>query len=95
MESTRVEYGKALAELGGENPDIVVLDADLSGSTQTSRFAQLYPERFFNVGIAEQDLMGTAAGLAVGARSPLPAPSPSSPPAGPGSRSARPSPTAT
>lgn len=71
QESTRVEYGKALAELGGENPDIVVLDADLSGSTQTSRFAKLYPERFFNVGIAEQDLMGTAAGLAVGGKIPF------------------------
>jgi transketolase len=70
-ESTRVEYGKTLAELGGQNPDIVVLDADLSGSTQTSRFAQLYPERFFNVGIAEQDLMGTAAGLAVGGKIPF------------------------
>ncbi len=71
QESTRVEYGKVLAELGGENPDIVVLDADLSGSTQTSRFAKLYPERFFNLGIAEQDLMGTAAGLAVGGKIPF------------------------
>ncbi len=71
QESTRVEYGKALAQLGGENPDIVVLDADLSGSTQTSRFAKLYPDRFFNLGIAEQDLMGTAAGLAVGGKIPF------------------------
>jgi len=71
QESTRVEYGKALAELGGENPDIVVLDADLSGSTQTSRFARLYPERFFNLGVAEQDLMGTAAGLAAGGKIPF------------------------
>jgi transketolase len=66
-----VEYGKILAQLGEENPDIVVLDADLSGSTQTNRFARLYPDRFFNLGIAEQDLMGTAAGLAAGGKIPF------------------------
>jgi len=65
-ESTRVEYGKILAELGKEHPEIVVLDADLSGSTQTARFAKVFQDRFFNVGIAEQDMMGTAAGLALG-----------------------------
>ncbi len=64
-ESTRVEYGKALAQLGEEYPDIVVLDADLSGSTQTARFAKAFRDRFFNVGIAEQDMMGTAAGLSL------------------------------
>ena len=62
--SIRSAYGKTLAELGGVNPDIVVLDADLSCSTQTKVFAQSYPDRFFNMGIAEQNMMATAAGLA-------------------------------
>jgi transketolase len=70
-ESTRVEYGKALAQLGEEYPDIVVLDADLSGSTQTARFAKIFKDRFFNVGIAEQDMIGTAAGLALGGKIPF------------------------
>ena len=70
-ESTRVEYGKTLAQLGAENPQIVVLDADLSGSTQTHHFAKVFKDRFFNVGIAEQDLMGTAAGLALGGKIPF------------------------
>ena len=70
-ESTRVEYGKTLAQLGEENPQIVVLDADLSGSTQTHHFAKVFKDRFFNVGIAEQDLMGTAAGLALGGKIPF------------------------
>lgn len=61
--SIRAEYGKTLLELGRKNPDIVALDADLSCSTQTCVFAKEFPERFFNVGIAEQDLMATAAGL--------------------------------
>ncbi|SHF77977.1 transketolase [Caldanaerobius fijiensis DSM 17918] len=62
--ATRESYGKALAELGETNKDIVVLDADLSKSTKTADFAKKFPERFFNVGISEQDLMGTAAGFA-------------------------------
>lgn len=62
--ATRSAYGKKLAELGKTHPEIVVLDADLSGSTKTNVFAEKFPERFFNVGVAEQDLMGTAAGLA-------------------------------
>lgn len=62
--ATREAYGQVLAELGEEIKDIVVLDADLSKSTKTSVFAKKFPERFFNMGIAEQDLMGTAAGLA-------------------------------
>ncbi len=70
-ESTRVEYGKTLAQLGEENPQIVVLDADLSGSTQTHHFAKAFKDRFFNMGIAEQDLMGTAAGLALGGKIPF------------------------
>ena len=62
--SQRKEYGKALAELGRSRSDIVVLDADLSGSTRTADFGKEFPERFFNVGIAEQNMIGTAAGLA-------------------------------
>ena len=62
--SVRSVYGKTLVELGKTNKNIVVLDADLSCSTQTKVFAKEFPERFFNVGIAEQDLMTTAAGLA-------------------------------
>lgn len=69
--TTRVEYGKALVELGEKYKDIVVLDADLSGSTHTQRFAQVFKNRFFNVGIAEQDLMGTAAGLALSGKIPF------------------------
>ena len=64
FKSPRAEYGKALVELGKQNENIVVMDADLSCSTQTKMFAKEFPERFFNVGIAEQDLMATAAGLA-------------------------------
>lgn len=62
--ATRDAYGKALVELGNENKDIVVLDADLTKSTKTDNFAKKFPERFFQMGIAEQDLMATAAGLA-------------------------------
>ncbi len=62
--ATREAYGEALAELGKINENVVVLDADLSGSTKTSVFKKAFPERHFNVGIAEADLIGTAAGLA-------------------------------
>ena len=62
--ATRQSYGEALAELGRENPNVVVLDADLSGATKTSIFAKEFPKRFINVGLAEQNLMATAAGLA-------------------------------
>ncbi len=62
--ATREAYGKKLSELGATHPEIVVLDADLSGSTKTYEFSKKFPQRFFNVGVAEQDLMGTAAGLA-------------------------------
>lgn len=62
--ATRDGYGKALVSLGEKNKNIVVLDADLSSSTRTSMFAEKYPERFFNAGIAEQNLIGMAAGLA-------------------------------
>lgn len=57
-------YGKTLAELGNENKDIVVLDADLSGSTRTNIFAKAFPNRFFNMGVAEQNLMTVASGIA-------------------------------
>ena len=61
--ATRQSYGEELADLGKENKDIVVLDADLSSATKTGIFAKEFPERFINVGIAEQNLMGVAAGL--------------------------------
>jgi transketolase len=61
--ATREAYGKVLVELGKENKNVVVLDADLSKSTKTVDFAKAYPERFFNMGIAEADLVSTAAGL--------------------------------
>ncbi|AGL03575.1 transketolase family protein [Desulfoscipio gibsoniae] len=62
--ATREAYGAALVELGQKNPDVVVLDADLSKSTKTHDFSKNSPQRFFNMGIAEQNMMGTAAGLA-------------------------------
>ena len=62
--STRQAYGEALVELGKINNNIVVLDADLSKSTKTDLFKKAYPNRHLNMGIAEADLMGTAAGLA-------------------------------
>ncbi len=63
--ATREAYGKALVELGKKYDNLVVMDADLSGSTKTAVFAKEYPERFFNMGIAEQNMYGAAAGLAV------------------------------
>ncbi len=65
MLATREYYGKTLAELGNENKNIVVLDADLSGSTKTAVFAKAHPDRFINMGIAEANMMGYAAGLAL------------------------------
>lgn len=62
--ATRQSFGEALKKLGDENDNIVVLDADLSSATKTEIFAKAYPERFFDIGIAEQDMIGTAAGLA-------------------------------
>lgn len=64
MVATRQAYGDALLELGEKNKDIVVLDADLSKSTTTAKFGKKYPERFFNMGVAEANMMNTAAGLA-------------------------------
>ena len=62
--ATRDAYGQALLELGKERPGLVVLDSDLSGSTKTKAFSQAFPDRFFNMGVAEANMMGTAAGLA-------------------------------
>lgn len=63
--ATRNAYGDALLELGQRKKNVVVLDADLSGSTKTGKFAKAYPDRFYNVGVSEQDLIGTASGLAL------------------------------
>ena len=63
--ATRESYGKTLVELGKENEKVVVLDADLAEATKTSMFKKEFPERFFDMGIAEQDMIGTAAGLAM------------------------------
>ena len=64
MIATRESYGNTLAELGAENPNIVVLDADLAGSTKTAVFGKAFPERHINCGIAEGNMMSVAAGLA-------------------------------
>jgi transketolase len=69
--SVREAYGKALLELGMENQDVVVLDADLSRSTMTAFFAREFPERFFECGIAEQNMVGIAAGLAAAGKIPF------------------------
>ena len=69
--ATRDAYGKTLLVLGSENPKVVVLDADLSKSTKTADFGKKYPERFFNMGIAESNLLGTAAGLAAAGKIPF------------------------
>lgn len=65
MESQRKEYGRALVEIGAGNRDVVVLDADLSVSTRTAEFGKAYPERFFNCGVSEANMVTTAAGLAM------------------------------
>ncbi len=62
--STRLAYADALIELGRKNKNLVVLDADLAHSTQTLRFSEAFPDRFFNMGVAEADMVNTAAGLA-------------------------------
>ena len=69
--ATREAYGKALLKLGEINPKIVVLDADLSKSTKTDGFSKKYPERFFQMGIAEADMMATAGGLAASGKIPF------------------------
>ena len=62
--ATREAYGEALADLGAEMPQIVVLDADLSKSTMSKKFGDKFPERFFNMGSAEANMVGVASGLA-------------------------------
>ena len=69
--ATRDVYGETLAQLGESSQEIVVLDADLSGSTKTNIFAKKFPERFFNMGVSEADMMGTAAGLAAAGKIPF------------------------
>ncbi|HKZ47122.1 MAG TPA: transketolase family protein [Thermodesulfobacteriota bacterium] len=69
--ATRDVYGETLARLGESSQEIVVLDADLSGSTKTNIFAKKFPERFFNMGVSEADMMGTAAGLAAAGKIPF------------------------
>jgi transketolase len=68
VESLRDAYGKALVELGERDPTMVVLDADLSGSTRTAKFGQKFPDRFYNVGVMEPTMMSIAAGLSLGGR---------------------------
>lgn len=69
--STRAAYGEALVELGAKRKDIVVLDADLSGSTYTNKFQKAYPDRHYNVGVAEQNLVGMAAGFSLSGLTPF------------------------
>ena len=71
MKATRLGFGEALVELGQQNPNVVVLGADVSGSVKTDLFMKAFPERFFSIGIAEQDMIGTAAGLAVAGKIPF------------------------
>jgi transketolase len=71
LKALRNQYGETLTALGAVNPNIVVLDADLACSTQTQLFADKYPDRFFNQGIAEQDLLCTAAGLSTTGKIPF------------------------
>ena len=69
--ATRQSYGEELALLGEENKKIVVLDADLSEATKTNIFAKKFPNRFFDMGISEQDMMSTASGLAASGQVPF------------------------
>jgi transketolase len=69
--ATRDAYGETLLELGKQRHEIVVLDADLSGSTRTGKFAKAFPERFFNLGVSEQDMIGTASGLSLTGKLPF------------------------
>jgi transketolase len=69
--ATRVAYGEALVEVGGTDPDVIVLDADLSKSTQSAMFGKKFPDRFFNVGIAEANMVAIAAGLSRAGKKPF------------------------
>src|SRR3989338_3116776 len=70
-QATRQGYGEGLAELGEKNPNVVVLTADLSESTQTEKFAEKYPDRFFECGVAEQNMAAVAAGLGITGKIPF------------------------
>ncbi len=70
-EATRSAFGKAIVEFADQFPEMVTVDADLAGSTKTKEFAKKYPNRAFNVGISEQDLIGTGAGLAIAEKKPF------------------------
>lgn len=69
--ATRAAYGAAIVELGAQDPALMVLDADLSGATMTKEFSKAYPDRFFNMGIAECNMVGVAAGLATCGKKPF------------------------
>ena len=69
--ATRESFGEALCEMAETNPDIIVLDADLAAATKTSIFGDAYPERFFDCGIAEANMVGVAAGLAASGKIPV------------------------
>jgi len=71
LKATRLGFGEALVELGKENPNVVVVGGDVTGSVRTDLFMKAFPDRFFSVGVAEQDMMGTAAGLAVAGKIPF------------------------
>ena len=92
--ATRAAYGDAIVELAAAHPELVVLDADLSSATMTKKFSQTYPARFLNMGIAEANMMGVAAGLATCGKKAFCPPRLRHvlPPGGPSSRSAIPSP---
>ena len=71
MKETRKGFADALIELGNENPDVIELGGDVSGSVRVDQFRDAFPDRFFSVGVAEQDMMGVAAGLAVVGKIPI------------------------
>ena len=89
--ATRDSYGAALAALGAEHTDLVVLDADLAGATKTGVFKKAFPDRHFDFGIAEGNMMAAAAGMAAAGLVPLPPALPCLPPDGPLSRCVTPS----
>ncbi len=71
LKATRLGFGEAIVELGRENPNVVVLGGDVTGSVKTDLFMKAFPDRFISVGVAEQDMIGTAAGLAVAGKIPF------------------------
>ena len=71
MKAMREAYGEALVELGKVNPDVVVLDADVASSSRSILFKQAFPDRFFNIGIAEGNMVGIASGLAASGKIPF------------------------